>query len=378
MEERFEELTNIIETRDMDIIPAMQLSIIQSGKKVFSFQSGSISTDEQDIALNPFSLFDITSLTKVFTAVTIIKLIDMRKIQLDDAVCSVLEDFQGYRAVQDFEDKNAPESLMDVSMGNHDPVDASKTTIRQLLADTSGLPGWRPLYTFPSRIDARNTILHSFFSYQPNTDRIPSDIGYLLLGWIAEQISFSDLYSTMNKLIFSALELEQTGFRPNNPKNHVPLPMPQDGIAPLQGEGLFGESSDNNSLFFHGITGHSGLFSTADELSSFGTIFLTNSSFIKRQNLDEIHRPQGKELKSGRSCGFACEFGHINADGSDSFLNKDTFGHSTETGTMLWVDPQQGISAAMTANGKTSYANKGIIQSFQSAVLRCIFSGTRS
>lgn len=191
----------LIQTAKQCSIPACTMSIIQSGEEIFSTSAG-----ECDKA----TLFDLASVTKLFTASAFMRLVDSGLIQTEDPVCAVLPEFQGMRGIRPFPEPLIDGQVRDVSHGFSEQVDAGKTTFRQLLTHCSGIPAWLPLYLQNSKERIRELVLTTDFSYQPESDVVYSDLGLILVGWAIEKICGCTLDTAIRNLVTEPLGLKTT------------------------------------------------------------------------------------------------------------------------------------------------------------------------
>ena len=327
-------------------IPACSVNIIRTGEEIFAASYGSCSEA---------TLFDLASVTKLFTSSAFMRLADMGRIHPEDPVCAVLTEFQGTREIGPFPEPLIDGEVRDVSQGETALVDAGKTTFRQLLTHCSGLPAWIPLYKLPSAEAMRDTLMNIYFSYQPESDVVYSDLGLILTGWAVEALCGCGLDEAIRGLVTEPLGLGSVRFRPLGPDLRARDPLPPEGIAPTdvchwRGYRLIGEVEDENCAGLGGISGHAGLFGNARDLALLGTAFLPGSDFLKQESLA---RMTGLEKLSrdglvGRGYGFL----HWTADPEAAFypLSSQSFGHTGFTGTALWVDPDRDASIALLTN----------------------------
>ncbi len=336
-------------------IPASQLVIRKPDKVVFSCAAGWTDPEIRQNPVNKETLFDLASITKLFTTTAFMRLVTGGSFRLDQPVSNVLPEFSGWRESRPFEEPLEPGKFRDVSADFAGPVDASKITFRQILTHTSGLPAWLPLFREENALAARNHVLQTSFSYQPDSDVVYSDLGFLLLGWAIEKASGLSLEQSIQKLVLTPLRLPHSGYRPLDEDFHALLPLPSDGAAPTgicrwRNRRLNGEVDDENSAFLHGVSGHAGLFGTAEDLAAFGSVFLMGSSFLPATAMDEMTRSQAisKDGLMNRGLGFQ----RWSPDPTASFapLSRQTFGHTGFTGTALWIDPQRELVIALLTN----------------------------
>jgi CubicO group peptidase (beta-lactamase class C family) len=114
----------------------------------------------------PDTLFDLASVSKLYTVAAFMSLVEARVVSLDQSVCSVLPDLTETRPIQPYEDPLSPGDWVHVGApGYAAEVDARQVTFRHLLAHNSGLPAWRPLFREAGSEAARRMATHTFFSY---------------------------------------------------------------------------------------------------------------------------------------------------------------------------------------------------------------------
>ena len=141
--------------------------------------------------------FDLASLTKpLATALTTVSLVSQKKLQLDDALAELL-----------------PVTNI--------PQDKQEITLRQLLCHCSGLPAWKPYYlslqTLPLKERKgrlREMILQEPLDSSPGTTTTYSDLGFLVIEWILEQISGKNLHHFTQHNLFGHLSCATPVFLP--------------------------------------------------------------------------------------------------------------------------------------------------------------------
>ena len=203
---KYDEALKLIEVwldaqRDFENIPGMSASIVEDQKILWSGGVGMANPETQ----KPFTeatLCSICSISKLFTAIAIMKLYDAGKIRLDDEVHDLLP---YYDLKQQF-----PES---------GPI-----TIRTLLTHSSGLPReagypyWTgPDFPFPSKkqIDAKLSEQESL--YPASTYFQYSNLAMTLLGEIVTEVSGVPYETYVQQHILEPLQLQET--RPEMPES---------------------------------------------------------------------------------------------------------------------------------------------------------------
>jgi len=190
--------------------------------------------------IRPETVFDLASLTKVMaTLPLILALAASRRLRLDDPVARFLPGWRG----------NGRDGI----------------TITHLLAHTSGLPASRRYYReFSGTAAARAAILAERPATTPGTATTYSDIGFMLLGFVAEAVCGTGLPEAARTLVFEPLGMTATCF---NPVPHGRLFAPTesfDGAAALRGV-----VHDRNAQALGGAAGHAGLFAPVADVIAF-------------------------------------------------------------------------------------------------------------
>ncbi len=254
---------------------------------------GWLDPDTQQRPTQEDTLFDLASVTKLFVVTAFMALVQEGRTGLDDPVRTVLPEFDDMRPIRPYEDPLNPGALVAVdagqpATGQAATVDASRVTFRNLLAHTSGLPAWRPLYREESAEAARRLALTTFFSYPTGARAIYSDIGLMLLGMSIERLTGLRLDEAVRQRVTELLGMERTRYLPV--KGSVNGRISQGGCAPGESAGniaptelctwrerrVVSEVHDENAARLGGIAGHAGLFSTASDVATLGQSYLAS------------------------------------------------------------------------------------------------------
>lgn len=203
--------------------------------------------------------YDLASVTKLFTTAAVMRLVSAGRVHLDAPIDHWL------------------------------PVPAPVPTVRDLLRHRGGLQPWQPLYLEATgHAHVLELITRLPRAGQPDTERRYSDLGFMLLGFMIEEVTGQDLDTALADLIMNPLQLD-VGFGPMAPDNvagsslddRVEMRMVATGDPyPVLLEGSFdrwrrepvlGEVNDCNAHHgLDGVAGHAGLFATVPDLVRFG------------------------------------------------------------------------------------------------------------
>jgi CubicO group peptidase (beta-lactamase class C family) len=246
-------------------------------------------------------------------------------------------------------------------------ADRAEVTIRHLLAHSSGLPSWAPLFrSCAGRHAFQEAISALPLEYQPGTAAHYSDLGFILLGFIVADAGEASLDVQFGRM--------WAGFQ--QAENLFPLPSPleascgpsrlhvgfappaawREHIAPTEFDTsrnrlLVGEVHDENAFALDGVAGHSGLFGAAAGVGAFARVLLR----ARLGRKGPLVAPESVALFTARQP----EPGTSRALGWDTMLptsscgtrmSADAFGHTGFTGTSLWIDPRSGVYVALLTN----------------------------
>jgi len=213
--------------------------------------------------------FDLASLTKQFTAFSIMQLEEKNLLNLKDKI-----------------DKYLP----------HFPH-GNEITIHQLLTHTSGLPEHPDKFDIrkfrpSSQVDAATakkievTLLST-----PGSSFTYSNTGYILLGYIIEKASGETLDTYLNKNIFNPLDMKNTGFQNENSF------IDNLAIGYLTYEKNKAEVSWTETNIGV-VRGSSGLCSTVEDLIKWDKA-LTNKKLINKESYDKMYTPYTNNYSYG-------------------------------------------------------------------------------
>jgi D-alanyl-D-alanine carboxypeptidase len=145
----------------------------------------------------PTTVYEIGSITKQFTSSAIMRLVEQHRISLDDEMSKYLPGF---------------------------PMQGHHVTIRQLLNHTSGIhsytsvPAWRPHWAEDLSPDSIVGFVKSAkFDFEPGTQWLYNNTGYVLLGMIIEKVTGQSYANYLDEQFFKPLHLKRTGYCPNHP-----------------------------------------------------------------------------------------------------------------------------------------------------------------
>lgn len=417
----FTQLDQLLNAAAPTVAPAVVCRVEQAGKLLFERGYGWINPMLKRQPVEPGTLFDFASLTKLFTTTACLRMWDAGLLNIDRPVSDLVPGFSGVRYVGDVEDPITklpappPEPWQDYQY----PIDLAAITLRRLLTHTSGLPAWRNLYRAagpaPDRPSGMHraellrrqmagltVILQTEPAYPPGESYLYSDVGLILLGHALTRCTGDvTLAETIQNWVTGPLEMEARF----NPSCLLVDRIAPTEFCPWRQRRLHGEVHDENAAGLGGIAGHAGLFGTAADLCTLGNLYLSggyflgSGRFMARRIVDESVSVQVEIEEAGlplqqvpvaagapgsaapipigvrRGLGWMLR-GDVEPSCSMEF-DPRSFGHTGFTGTSLWCDPSRELVVALLTNRVYHGRNPEPITRLRPAVHAAVIAALR-
>ncbi len=269
----------------------------------------------QWVPMRQDTIFDLASMTKLFTSIAAVQLIQAGEIGLDDPVVDYIPAF--------------------AANGK------SNITIRHLLTHTSGLPAdpSPSLCTYPTS-DQQWAAVYGVAPFaQPGTAYLYSDMNLMTLGKVIETVTGKTLDRVVAERITRPLGLTDTMFNP--PASLLPR-IAAEEYQPWTDRGIVrGTVHDENAYCVGGVSGHAGVFSTARDLAVLAQTLLNGGEYGHARILSEasvrLLFTNFNQAFPSDSHGLGFELDQRwYMDGLNSPV---TAGHTGYTGTSIVIDP---------------------------------------
>jgi CubicO group peptidase (beta-lactamase class C family) len=281
--------------------------------------------------VTPGTLFDLASLTKLFTAVAAMRQCERGTVGLDREVAAYVPEF-GTRGKEG-------------------------VTVRQLLTHTSGL---RPEIPFGGERDARD-LLAPLWDEEPETapgsTYCYSDLNLIALQQVLERVSGLGLDALIRDGITGPLGMDSTSYGPVPAASAAATEDQRRPWAKADRGMLRGTVHDENAFALGGIAGHAGLFSTAADLAVLCRTLLSGGSYagtriLKSASVEAMLAPPGLGFAVGQPR-FMGELAYGSGESrsqSRSAGHGTAAGHTGFTGTSLVLDPATDTFLVLLAN----------------------------
>lgn len=273
------------------------------------------------------TIYDMASLSKVVSTTTCaLKLVEQGLLRLSAPVKKYIPEFR------------------------HDSV-----TVYHLMTHTSGLPEGVSWKGIKSTEELFERIFNLELKYETGSCIHYSDVGYILVGKIVENISKRKLNDFAKSEIFDKLEMYDTGYLPTETIRCAPTELRCDEV--YNGY-VRGSVHDETAYALGGVAGHAGLFSTVKDVSHFLQMFLNggvykNEKILSKSTIDMLFTPQVEEKKGILLNYNKRSIGWINrgfGSSAGELTSEETILHTGFTGTNIWIDRKNEVAFVLLTN----------------------------
>lgn len=253
------------------LISGLQLAVIQHGE-IIKLKSYGFANLEHQVPVNDRTIFPLNSITKAFTGVALMTLVEEGRLDLSDKISLYLQDI---------------------------PEQWANITIRQLATHTAGLP-----YIMDPRNEGNYLsqsvgddgwldVMNKPMLFSPGEKFDYNQLGYALLGLTIEKITGDSFQEYIEEHQFKAADMESSSFG----DFHEVIPHKAQSYTAYNG---------TYYNIYEAIPEHlfpaTGVNSTAEEVSKWVIAIQKNEILKKERNFEALYQPLF--LKDGTLAGF--------------------------------------------------------------------------
>jgi CubicO group peptidase (beta-lactamase class C family) len=331
--------------------PGLVVLVAKDGKVIFNKAYGT-HTYDTNTPDKVTDIFDLASVTKV-TATTpaVMRLVESGQLKLDTTI--------GYY----------------IPKARTTPM--NNINVREVMLHQAGFIPFIPFHNyvkegdysrdssaaFPTKVADNYYIKKGFFTdfmwpkmlNSPIKTRgkyVYSDISMYVMKDIVEHITETPLDKYVQTNFYIPLGMQTAGF---NPRNR----FSKEQIIPTEDDKVFrktlleGYVHDQGAGLAGGVSGHAGLFSSANDLAIYYQMLLNKGTYggtqyFTPQTVETFTSKQSSV--SRRGLGFDRKDPDPNEHYPSDSASSQTFGHTGYTGTSVWVDPTRGLVYIFLSN----------------------------
>jgi len=315
---------------------------------------GQFMYDPASPTVHPDTIYDIASVTKVVaTTAMAMRLFERGTLTLNQPLHEIVPEFLH---------------------GEPPTSDKRAITLRMLLAHSSGLPPWEPLYLTCKTREELLAACHSMpLQTPPLQSSVYSDIGFILLGEALERLAGESLHHFVSREILSNIGMPNTMY-------HPPAEM-RSKFPPTEADTTFrkrivqGEVQDENCFILSGVAGHAGLFSNAPDLLNFAECILGRErELFWPETVQFFTTREAEPYGTSRALGWDTPAAEHSSSGH--FFSKNSAGHLGFAGTSLWIDLDRAIAVVLLTNRcwptRENQAIRAVRPHFHDAVMQAL------
>jgi CubicO group peptidase (beta-lactamase class C family) len=327
--------------------PSAVVMVVKSGKVIFNKAYGSHTYTGQEPTRTD-DIYDLASITKTAaTTIAVMRLYEQRKLDLNSNIGSY------FPAAKETNKEFIP--LKDVMLHQAGFVNLdffSGIKSQDYSADSSA--------SFPVKVADNYFVRRNYYqeAMLPRMLRSPiktrgqyvySDISMYMMKEVVENQSGTSLDRYVQDEFYRPLGMRTAGF---NPRRR----FDKDKIVPTEQDNYFrktllqGYVHDQGAALVEGVSGHAGLFASANDLAILNQVLLNGGKYggveyFKPETIDLFTSRQSDVSRRGLG------FDRSEGGGYPSTLaSAGTYGHTGYTGTCVWVDPKNELIYIFLSN----------------------------
>ncbi|MEV0715047.1 serine hydrolase domain-containing protein [Asanoa sp. NPDC050611] len=292
----------------------------------------------QRVRMRTDSIFDLASVTKVYTSILLLQQVDKGTVDLAAPVAGYLPGFTG--------------------------TGKDAVTVEMLLTHTSGLPVGAKVTGLSSAAARRAAVLATPLvkGAVPGRTFRYSSVGLMVAAALVEQVTGQSLDAALKSRLTGPLGLRDTGFKPLSWLSRADQAARLVATDARTSRGLLrGTVHDDVANVMGGVAGSAGVFSTAADLAVIGNMLLNGgthggkrilSTGIVKRMLTNANK--GKPAIDPERPQRTADHGLGVVLGQPWFMGRlssaRTFGHTGFTGTSLVVHPDRKLVLVLLTN----------------------------
>ena len=363
--------------------PGAVVMVVKDGKVIFNKGYGH-HTYDSPLNDQVSDIFDLASLTKTTaTTPTVMRLVEEGKLNLDTNIGAYIPKARA--------------------------LPMNPILVREVMLHQAGFIPYIPFHNtlttsdysrdssaaFPTKVADNYYIRKNFFKdvmwpkmlTSPIRTRgkyVYSDISMYVMKDIVERISGLPLNQYVADNFYKPLGMQTAGFLPRNRFTREQI-IPTEQDTYFRKTLLEGYVHDQGAALVGGVSGHAGLFASANDIAIIYQMLLNKGTYggtqyFKPATVDMFTQKQSPVSRRGLG------FDRWDPDASKNYPSElaspQTYGHTGYTGTCVWVDPSRGLVYVFLSNrvnpGVTEkLGNMKIRGRIQDVINKAIDKGTR-
>lgn len=352
--------TIVQEMIDKKAAPGCQVLVAREGRVVYHKSFGHFTYDKKK-KVEAEHIYDMASVTKIMAStISMMKLEDQGKLRTELKLIDYLPEL--------------------------DTFNKASLVINDVLAHHAGLAGWIPFYketqsegkkgknlkTFYRssqsdsfqlkviddlylRTDYQDSIYYMIYNndLKANNNYRYSDLGFYMFRQIIERQSRLNLAEFTRRSFYDPLGLQRTLFNPLEKFDQEEI-LPSENDTYFRNQRIQGYVHDMGAAMLGGVSGHAGLFSTANDMAILSQMLLNGGyyggvQFLRPETIKKYTTRHPRSLRRGLGFDMKQLDSKKTANMSER-ASSNTYGHLGFTGTCVWIDPEYDLIYIFLSN----------------------------
>jgi beta-N-acetylhexosaminidase len=368
-------------------IPGCQIIVARNNKVIYNQSFGYHTYTKTDSVLNT-DLYDIASITKIAATVpSLMRLYEEKKIGIDNKLSDylpfldstnkeniILKDILTHQArlepwvpfyVSTLEKLYPEEELYSTKQSDIYAYKVAKNRyMTKQVTYKDSVFSHIPDSVFCIEVTAgmymnkayRDTIIEQIKNSElsPKNGYKYSDLGFIMFYMMVEKITGEPFDVYVNKHFYAPLGAYTMGYKPLDrfPKNEI---IPTENDLLFRKQLIQGYVHDPAAAMLGGVSGHAGIFCTANDLAKLMQMYLNKGiyggeRYFEESTIDYFTTAPYASQGNRRALGFDKAGLNGNNVTACPEASVNSFGHTGFTGTITWVDPDNGLLYVFLSN----------------------------
>lgn len=331
--------------------PGMVVLVAKDGKVIFNKAYGNHTYTDGPVE-KVTDIFDLASMTKTSaTTPTVMRLFEQHKLNLDTNIGAY------------------------IPKARRSPMNS--INVREVMLHQAGFIPFIPFYNavkdadhrpdssaaFPTKVADGYYIRKDYFKdvmwpqmlnspIKTRGQYVYSDISMYVMKDIVERLGGEPLNEYTAKEFYQPLGMQTAGFLPRNRFSREQI-VPTENDTYFRKTLLVGYVHDQGAAMVGGISGHAGLFASANDVAIMYQMFLNKGTYGGEQYFkpETVNMFTSKQSPvSRRGLGFDRWDPVTSKKYPSELASSQTYGHTGYTGTCVWVDPSRGLVYVFLSN----------------------------
>ncbi|NOT35933.1 MAG: serine hydrolase [Saprospiraceae bacterium] len=342
--------------------PGGQIIIARNNKIIYEKNFGTLRYDSSELVTEN-TLYDVASLTKILASAPCLMLLDdQNKLDLGQPLSTYLPVTENSnKAGISIRDALLHQASMISWIPYYKSTLISPDTLniintdfyRDTPSDSFSIPVADKLFL---RTDYKDSILNKIVNSRLHETKkfLYSDLFFYFIPDLVRNITGKSIVEYLNSNFFRPLGLRNIGYCPLQNEISTSRIAPSEEDRYFRHQEIRGFVHDMGSAMCGGVSGHAGIFSNAQDVTTMMQFFLNygnygGKEFISNSTIKKFTKRDNELKRRGLIFDMPEELNTENPSISN-LTPKSTFGHTGFTGTCAWADPENNIVFVFLSN----------------------------